>query len=432
VNNQFGLTGKSGRLWVIALGTLGVAVTLGTAIYSINQMGRPQTEASAQASPSPAVSSISALGRLEPQGEIIDIAAPSNSQGARISQMMINEGDEVRQGQVLAVLDTRQRLEAALAQAEAAVRVAEANLERAVASQVGTVPAQGAEVARLEAELRRQEQANQATLARLQAQERGQVEVQTATVARNAAELRTAEADFARFQQLAAAGVISASDLDQRRLALETARARLSEASANQSQVVASQREQINEAIATAQRIRETLQEQINQARANLERVEQVRPADIASARAEVERAIATVTQARADLDLAFIRSPVAGRVLKINTKAGEAVAQDKGIIEIGQTSQMIVIAEVYESDISKVKVGQRVDIVSEGRSFTDTLKGSVSQVGLRVGKSNVLPTDPAADVDARVVEVKIRLDPADSQKVAGLTQSKVITKIYY
>ena len=67
------------------------------------------------------------MGRLEPQGEVISLAAPSTVQGARIAQMMVAEGDEVRQGQVIAVLDTKQRLEAALAQAEAGVRVAEAN-----------------------------------------------------------------------------------------------------------------------------------------------------------------------------------------------------------------------------------------------------------------------------------------------------------------
>lgn len=37
-----------------------------------------------------------------------------------------------------------------------------------------------------------------------------------------------------------------------------------------------------------------------------------------------------------------------------------------------------------------------------------------------------MLDTDPVADVDARVVEVKIRLHPEDSQKVANLTNLQV------
>ncbi|MEO0936130.1 MAG: HlyD family secretion protein, partial [Cyanobacteria bacterium J06641_2] len=44
--------------------------------------------------------------------------------------------------------------------------------------------------------------------------------------------------------------------------------------------------------------------------------------------------------------------------------------------------------------------------------------------------KRNVLNTDPAADVDARVVEVKIALSEQDEDRVAGLTNAKVIATI--
>ena len=75
--------------------------------------------------------------------------------------------------------------------------------------------------------------------------------------------------------------------------------------------------------------------------------------------------------------------------------------------------------------------MGQRVDIISEGNSFSGDLKGSVAQLGLKIGRKDVLSTDPAAAVDARVVEVKIRLDATDSKKVANLTNSNVIVKIF-
>ena len=41
-----------------------------------------------------------------------------------------------------------------------------------------------------------------------------------------------------------------------------------------------------------------------------------------------------------------------------------------------------------------------------------------------------MLKTDPAADVDTRVVEVKILLAPEDSRRVACLTYTKVIVEI--
>ncbi len=424
---------RPNQRWIIVLGAIGMVVTAGTAIYSLNQVRGAGGEATPTPSATPATAttnSVSALGRIEPQGEVISLAAPSSIQGSRVAQIMVAEGDEVRQGQVIAVMDNRETLEANLAQAEAGVRVAEANLNKTTAGQTGIVPAQLSEVSRLEVQLVGERNTNQATLARLQAELQGQIGSQTATVARSAAEFRTAEADFQRFQQLAESGGISASELDSRRLARDSAQESLREAQANQNRSIESQRQQINEARAIAQKNIESIQEQIKQARANLDRVTEVRPTDIESARAEVERAIAAVTKAKADLDLAFVRAPIAGQIIKINARAGETLAQNQGLVELGQTSQMMVIAEVYESDINQVRVGQQVDIISEGNSFTGELKGSVTQIGLRIGRKDVLSTDPAAAVDARVVEVKIRLDANDSKKVAGLTNSNVIVKI--
>ncbi|MGB5715351.1 MAG: hypothetical protein WBM44_31120, partial [Waterburya sp.] len=53
-------------------------------------------------------------------------------------------------------------------------------------------------------------------------------------------------------------------------------------------------------------------------------------------------------------------------------------------------------------------------------------LNGVVDEIGLLIGTQNVLSTNPVADADARVVPVKIRLNPEDSQKVAGLTNLRV------
>ena len=44
----------------------------------------------------------------------------------------------------------------------------------------------------------------------------------------------------------------------------------------------------------------------------------------------------------------------------------------------------------------------------------------------MQIKKQDVLDADPAADKDARVVEVKVRIDPEDNDKVAGLTNLQV------
>ena len=96
----------------------------------------------------------------------------------------------------------------------------------------------------------------------------------------------------------------------------------------------------------------------------------------------------------------------------------------------MGQTSQMVAVAEVYESDVRKLKVGQSATITSESGAFSQNLRGTVSSIGLQIGKQDVLNTDPAADSDSRVVEVKIAIDPTDSTTVSGLTNSKISVKI--
>jgi HlyD family secretion protein len=172
------------------------------------------------------------------------------------------------------------------------------------------------------------------------------------------------------------------------------------------------------------------LDQQINEAKANLEQIKEVRPVDIQQAKAEVESAQAAAEQAKVDLELAYVRAPAAGRILKIHTRAGETVDEKQGIAELGKTDEMIVVAEVYESDISKVRLGQRVSMTSESQAFDGELRGSVNEIGLKIGKKDILSTDPAAAVDSRVVEVNIRLNPEDSKRVAGLTYSKVLVEI--
>jgi HlyD family secretion protein len=88
----------------------------------------------------------------------------------------------------------------------------------------------------------------------------------------------------------------------------------------------------------------------------------------------------------------------------------------------------MYAVAEVYETDISKVRLGQRATITSD--AFPAKLQGTVDQIGWEVGKKDVLSTDPAAATDVRVVEVKIGLDSASSQRVAGLTNLQVTVEI--
>jgi HlyD family secretion protein len=85
----------------------------------------------------------------------------------------------------------------------------------------------------------------------------------------------------------------------------------------------------------------------------------------------------------------------------------------------------MSVIAEVYQTDIQKVRPGQKAVITST--AFSKKLQGTVSEIGLLVDRQSILSINPGADTDRRVIQVKIRIDnPADSELVAGLTNLQV------
>jgi HlyD family secretion protein len=125
--------------------------------------------------------------------------------------------------------------------------------------------------------------------------------------------------------------------------------------------------------------------------------------------------------RARAELDLAVVRSPITGRVLEVHARQGERVGPD-GIVELAQTDAMYAIAEVYETDVPRVRAGQRATVASP--ALPQPVHGVVDRVGLKIGKKDVLNVDPAARTDARVVEVRILLD--DPAQVAGLTNLEV------
>jgi HlyD family secretion protein len=95
----------------------------------------------------------------------------------------------------------------------------------------------------------------------------------------------------------------------------------------------------------------------------------------------------------------------------------------DKGVLELGNTAQMHAVAEVYEQDVGRVKVGQtaKVRVPTLGAQMT----GEVVRKDLIVSRKVIFSNDPVADIDARVVEVWIRLAPKDSAQVAGLSNAR-------
>jgi HlyD family secretion protein len=337
---------------------------------------------------------------------------------------LVKEGQEVKAGQAIAILDSKDRLQATLTKAQEQVKIKQANLAQVKAgAKRGEIDAQKAQIDRLKAQWEGDKIAQEETVARIKAQWEGDKTAQQATIRKLEAEVNNARAEYKRYQQLSIEGAISKSSFDSKRLSLDTATQQLNEAKAILKRIDSTSRRQLSEAQAVLARINTTSSRQIIEAQATLQKIAEVRPVDIEVAKAEVNDAVAEVNQAKKNLEQAYVRSPQNGQVLDIHTRAGEVVS-DEGIVEIGQTSQMYVVAEVYQSDINKVRQGQQVRVVSD--SLPEELQGKVDSVGLQVRRQSVVNTDPSSNIDARVVEVHVRLDSPSSQKAAKLTNLQV------
>ena len=129
------------------------------------------------------------------------------------------------------------------------------------------------------------------------------------------------------------------------------------------------------------------------------------------------------------DLVDTVLRAPLDGTVLRIHARVGERPG-DKGILELGANARMEALLEVYESDIARVRLGQRVTITSENGGFHGRLEGTVSRISPQVRQREVLSTDPSGDADARIVEVRVRLEPEALQRVRNLAGLKVIGRL--
>ncbi|BAY48958.1 heterocyst specific ABC-transporter, membrane fusion protein DevB homolog [Scytonema sp. HK-05] len=419
---------KPGNRWLIGLVVGATAITGGIVFYGISQYGMVSQKPAPKVETAPPVKKVTALGRLEPEAEVINLSAPLALDGDRIAQLLVKEGDNVKAGQVVALLDSRDKLQDALSQAQEQVKMAQAKLAQVKAgAKSGEIVAQKATIERLQAQLQSDRLAQEQAIARLEAQWLGDRTAQEATIRRLEAQLNNAQAEDQRYQQLYKEGAESRSLFDSKRLALESAQQQLNEAKAVLNRINTTASKQVREANVALQRINITGVKQIKEANATLNKIAEVRPVDVQAAQAEVDNAFSAVKRAQTDLEQAYIKAPTAGRILKIHTRVGEKIS-DSGIADLGQTEQMVAVAEVYQSDISKVKTGQKA--VVKGQGFNGELQGTVSLIGLQVNRQNVFSNQPGENLDKRVIEVKIRLTPEDSKRVAGLTNLQVQTAI--
>lgn len=293
----------------VLIGAAALLVVAGTVtLISRSQQGvKPVAEPRTVAQPR-TLEAVSALGRLEPAGDIRKLAAPITGIGGspRITELLVEEGQRVQIGQLLATFDTGPALQAQ---------------RRLLQSRIANLNDQVTLLGR----------------------------------------------EISRYRQLAKAGATPAADLESRELTLVELKGNL--------------RESHNELLKT-----------------------------------------------EADLVNTELRAPFSGTVLKLRSRVGERPGDD-GILELGASDQMEVLAEVYESDINRLQLGQQATITSENGGFSGTLNGRVIRISPQVRQREVLSTDPTGDADARIVEVRLALDPADIPRISTRAGLKTVIR---
>jgi HlyD family secretion protein len=384
VSRSLSLIATSGGVLLVVVAALGVADPGGlssniNSVASGNARARDVAETRAGA--------VAALGRIEPQSEIINLSA-SNSTPDRLDSLFVERGDLVRKGQVLGYLggyhEQAAQIEVFQAQLDEASRKLATELETALA--------------RIEVAEIHQRQVNEVWPLRIAAQE--------ATIRNVAAKLANDKDILTSQTHLFNQGVAS------RRLR-EDLTAVVLEGEAS----LASAQARLNEMQRQFEMDQIDAATQIRLAKASLERARAEFP--IVSLNKQI-----ALAQSRAERLTLF--APVNGRILNIRVKPGEQAASGP-ILTMGDTSKMRVVAEVYETDILSVQVGQPATVRS--RSLPHEIQGKVVRVGNMIFKNDVLNVDPAARADARVVEVWIELaDSAITERLTNLNVDVLIS----
>lgn len=304
------------------------------------------------------VSAVMALGRLSPKSEVITVAVPSGVREARISTLKVTEGSRVKKGQILAILDSKPRLQAIRDSAKTIIAVREA------------------------------------TLIKTRASIRASLVESKAIVEKSKASANRARLEFQRSKKLFNQKVIARANYDQTRATYVEA------------------------------------QKELERMQATLSRFTSKKPdeqPDIIVAQRNLLVAKADYKRTEHELEQAYVRAPIDGTVLEIHTRVGEKPAAN-GVLDLGNVDQMTAKIEVYETLVRHLSLGKKV-IVST-KALPEKLIGEISRIGLQVKKQSVIDSDPAANTDARVVEVIVLLDKASSKIASHFTNLQIEAKI--
>lgn len=136
--------------------------------------------------------------------------------------------------------------------------------------------------------------------------------------------------------------------------------------------------------------------------------------AAIASQEAAVATAQARLREAEYNLELTVIRAPMSGRIARRYAQpgAGASTLNVSNMFDLEPDTARIVRAEIVESDIPNVAIGQEVEITPENDP-SRVYVGRVLRRATMFGARRLQSDQPGQQTDERVVEVVVSADDA-------------------
>jgi HlyD family secretion protein len=327
----------------------------------------------------------------------------------KVTERLVTEGDMIKQGQVVARLDSSE-YEQELAVSKAAVRKAESVLAELRA---GSRPQEIQQAFAVKEKAR-------SWLEQLQAGSRPQeIASAEAEVEHARSEMENLEREYKRQDELVRDGVSSQEQFDRAKTSFALARARLREAEEKLKLVREGPRK-----------------EEIEQARQSLQEAterhamvkEGPRKEVIEQARAQLQQSQASLALAQTRLDYTTLISPFSGTVLSKNIEPGEFVSAGTPVVTAADLQDIWLRAYISETDLGRVKLGQKARVTA------DTYPGKVydGKVSFIAGQAEFTPKNVQTEKERvkLVYRIKIVLSnpqlelkpgmPADAEVLTG------------
>ncbi len=296
---------------------------------------------------------ISVSGNIEATTVDVSFKIPG-----KIDRILVEEGDLLKEGQLIATLEHKDLL-AQKARAEATLESAQSRIPALLKNIEFQDQATQQEISQAQAAM----EAARSRLEQLLAGSRPQ-EIQSAKAAvdQAQADMEKRKADMDRAKKLYQDNYISAQDWDAARTAYDMALASYQKSQENYALVVEGPRkEEIDTGRAQFQQAKAALR------LARTRRIQvDVLKRELVTAQVQVKEAASALEVIQTQIGYCSLFAPTAGVVLVKNTEAGEFIVPGGAVITLGDVAKPWLKAFINESDLGRVKLGQKVSVTTD------------------------------------------------------------------